>query len=114
MGNYPRKPPRLDRGLIWLRRNQGPEGNWGTNNLGLVGMGLLAFLADGHSPGRGPDGLAPKNALDYIVRNARPSGLLNIAMRHNDMYNHGLATFVLGQAYGMTNDSRVGPVLDRR
>ena len=29
------------------------------------------------------------------------------------MYNHGLSTFVLGQAYGMTSDPRVGPVLDR-
>ena len=29
------------------------------------------------------------------------------------MYNHGLATFVLGQAHGMTGDTRVGPVLDR-
>ena len=24
------------------------------------------------------------------------------------MYNHGLSTFVLGQAYGMTNDPRSG------
>jgi hypothetical protein len=29
------------------------------------------------------------------------------------MYNHGLATFVLGQAHGMTNDARISPVLDR-
>ena len=29
------------------------------------------------------------------------------------MYNHGLSTFVLGQAYGMTGDPRVGPALDR-
>jgi hypothetical protein len=39
--------------------------------------------------------------------------LLNISGEHNDMYNHGLSTFVLGQAYGMTSDPRVGPVLDR-
>ena len=43
----------------------------------------------------------------------RPSGLLNIAGKHHDMYNHGLSTFVLGQAYGMTGDPRVGPALDR-
>ena len=30
------------------------------------------------------------------------------------MYNHGLSAFVLGQAYGMTNDTRVGPTLDWR
>jgi hypothetical protein len=103
----------LDRGLQWLQRTQGPDGNWTTNNLGLVSMGLLAFLADGHAPGRGRYGTAEKRALDYVLRNAKPSGLLNIAGQHHDMYNHGLSTFVLGQAYGMTSDPRVGPVLDR-
>ena len=29
------------------------------------------------------------------------------------MYNHGLSTFVLGQAYGMTNDPRISSVLER-
>ena len=77
-------------------------------------MGLLAFLADGHAPGRGRYGPAGQKALAYVLRNAKThSGLLNIADRHNDMYNHGLSTFVLGQAFGMTNDPRVGPVLDR-
>ena len=103
----------LDRGLQWLQRNQGPEGNWTSRHLGLVSMGLLAFLADGHAPGRGRYGAVEKKALDYVLHNAKPSGLLNIAGDHNDMYNHGLSTFVLGQAYGMTGDPRVGPALDR-
>jgi hypothetical protein len=109
----PQSRQALNRGLQWLQRNQGPEGNWTSKNLGLVSMGLLAFLADGHAPGRGRYGLTGKKALDYVLRKAKPSGLLNIAGDHNDMYNHGLSTFVLGQAYGMTNDPRVGPVLDR-
>ena len=29
------------------------------------------------------------------------------------MYNHGLATFVLGQAHGMTNDKRISGVLEQ-
>lgn len=103
----------LDRGLQWLSRNQGDEGNWTSDNLGLVSMGLLAFLADGHAPGHGRYGPAGQKALNYILRHDRPSGLLNIAIRHNDMYNHGLSTFVLGQAYGMTDDPRVGPALDK-
>ncbi len=76
-------------------------------------MGLLAFLSDGHAPSRGRYGATGQHALDYVLRNAKRSGLLNIAGSHHDMYNHGLSTFVLGQAYGMTNDSRVGPALDR-
>jgi hypothetical protein len=103
----------LAHGLQWLARNQGAQGNWESNDLGLVGMGALAFMAAGHLPGRGHYGDTVQRALDYVIRNQQPSGLLNIAGSQRDMYNHGLSTFVLGQAYGMTGDARVGGVLDR-
>ncbi|MBW3540313.1 MAG: terpene cyclase/mutase family protein [Planctomycetes bacterium] len=103
----------IERGLEWLARNQGPDGNWESNDLGLVSMGTLAFLAAGHMPGRGRYGDVVEKSLDYVVRNSKPSGLLNISNGQRDMYNHGLATFVLGQAYGMTADPRVGKTLDR-
>jgi hypothetical protein len=103
----------LDAGLAWLARNQGPEGNWESNDLGLVSMGALAFLSAGHLPGRGRHGDVVKRALDNVLRNAKPSGLLNIADGQRDMYNHGLSAFVLGQAHGMVDDSRLSGVLDR-
>jgi hypothetical protein len=109
----PESDAAVDRGLRWLAANQGREGNWGSNDLGLVSMGALAFLAAGHMPDIGEYGEPCRKALDYVVANAKPSGLLNIAGAQRDMYNHGLATFVLGQAYGMTGDARVGKALDR-
>ncbi len=103
----------LERGLEWLARNQGPQGNWESEDLGLVSMGVLAFLSAGHMPGRGEYGDTVDRALEYVIRNAKPSGMLNIADSHRDMYNHGLSTFVLGQAHGMTDDPQIGRVLDR-
>lgn len=105
----------LERGLRWLQQNQGAEGNWTSNDLGLVSLGALAFMAAGHSPGRGHYGETVQRALDYVMDNAKPSGLLNIADAQRDMYNHGLAAFVLGQAHGMTTsrDPRLNKVLDR-
>jgi len=105
----------LQRGLEWLEKNQGPEGNWTSNDVGLVSMGALAFMAAGHAPGRGKYGKTVQRALDYVMNNAKPSGLLNISNQQHDMYNHGLATFVLGQAHGMTTgrDRRLNSVLDR-
>ncbi|MHC4875473.1 MAG: squalene--hopene cyclase [Planctomycetota bacterium] len=103
----------LRRGVDWLARNLGPQGNWESNDLGLVGLGVLAFLANGHLPGRGRYGAVVERALDYVLRNAQASGLLNIADPQRDMYNHGLATFVLGQAHGMTNDRRISRVLEQ-
>ncbi len=105
----------LERGLRWLAANQGDEGNWQSNDLGLVGMGALAFMAAGHAPGRGEYGEELQRALDYVVNHSRSNGLLNIADKQRDMYNHGLATFVLGQAHGMTTtqDKRLIKVLDQ-
>jgi len=105
----------LERGLEWLARNQGTEGNWTSNDLGLVSLGGLAFLADGHAPGRGPHGQTVSRALDYVMNQAKPSGLLNTSHQQRDMYNHGLATFVLAQIHGMTTtrDRRLHQVLDR-
>jgi hypothetical protein len=111
----PESEQALRRGLGWLERSQGREGNWTSNDLGLVSMGALAFLAAGEMPGRGPHGEALQKALDYVLTQAqkKKSGLLNISDAQRDMYNHGLSTFVLGQAYGMTSDPRIGPTLDR-
>ncbi len=105
----------LHRGLDWLAANQGPDGNWQSNDLGLVSMGALAFMSAGYAPGRGKYGKHVQRALDYVVNNAKPSGKLNISHAQRDMYNHGLATFVLGQAHGMTTrpDKRLNTVLDR-
>jgi hypothetical protein len=110
----PQSEVALDQGLDWLARNQGPEGNWGSNDLGLVSMGALAFMAAGHSPGRGKYGRELEKSLEFVVSRAKPSGLLNISDAQRDMYNHGLSTFVLGQAHGMTTskDRKLNRVLD--
>jgi len=98
-------------GLEWLARNQGKEGNWGSHDLGLVSVGALAFLSAGHSPETGKYKENVRRALDYVLSNAKSSGLLNISGKQRDMYNHGLSTFVLTQAYGLSNDKRVGRAL---
>ena len=104
----------LERGLGWLAKNQGVDGSWGTSDLGLVSMGALAFMSAGHAPGRGKYGRELDQALEFIISRSRPSGLLNISDAQRDMYNHGLATFVLGQAHGMatSRDQKLNKVLD--
>ena len=103
----------VDRGLVWLSRNQGSAGNWKSTDIGLVALGAMAFLSAGHAPGRSVYGDNVQRAMDYILANAKPSGLLNASSERRDMYNHGLAVFALTQAYGTVSDRRLGPVLDR-
>src|SRR5277367_999442 len=68
----PESEAALKRGLAWLAANQGPEGNWDSNDLGLVSMGALAFLAAGHTPGIGNYGQTVDRALYYVLKNAKP------------------------------------------
>ncbi len=103
----------VELGLEWLARNQGANGNWESNDLGLVALGALAFLSAGHAPDRGEYGDNVRRALDYVISSAKPSGLINVSEPGRDMYNHGLAVFVLTQAYGSTNDRRLAETLDR-
>ena len=70
----PESDAALRRGLAWLARNQGPEGNWESNDLGLVSMGALAFLAAGHTPGVGQYGKNVDRALNYVLKGAKPLG----------------------------------------
>lgn len=111
----PQSEEALRLGLQWLAANQTDEGNWTSNDLGLVSLGALAFMAAGHAPGRGEHGEVIDRALNYVVRNAKPSGLLNASHSQRDMYNHGLATFALGQIHGMTTsvDPQLYNTLDR-
>jgi hypothetical protein len=110
----PESEAALERGLEWLAANQGARGNWESEDLGLVSMGALAFMAAGNAPGRGKYGKETAKALNFIIENAQQSGLLNAAEKRRDMYNHGLAAFVLGQAQGMTsgNDPKLNRTLD--
>ena len=109
----PESDAAVDAGLRWLAANQGEAGNWECNDLGLVALGVLAFLSAGHAPDRGRYGVNVSRALDHLVNSSRPSGLINVASEGRDMYNHGLAVFVLTQAYGVTGNSRLGRTLDK-
>ncbi len=110
----PRSQQALGQGLEWLAKNQGPDGNWGCHDQGLVSLGAMAFMAAGYAPGRGQYGIEVQRSLDCVIDNAKPSGLLNVSNAQRDMYNHGLSTLVLGQAYGMSTrvDQRFTATLD--
>lgn len=64
----PESEAALQKGLAWLARNQGTEGNWESEDLGLVGLGGLSFLAAGHLPQRGRYGDTVDRAFKYVLK----------------------------------------------
>ena len=101
----------VQRGLEYLAASQNADGSWGANNLGrhvgITGLACLAFMADGHTPGRGEYGRVIDRGLAFVLEHASESGLIAADTSHGPMYGHGFAAMFLGEVYGMSEDPRI-------
>jgi hypothetical protein len=72
-------------------------------------MSVLAFLGRGDDPEFGTYRKPIQAALKYVLeRQDEKTGYIGTSM-----YNHGFATLALAEIYGMYNDSRIGPALQK-
>lgn len=105
----------IDRGLARLAALQSADGSFGEARsgqaMGVTSLAMLAFLAEGHLPSRGKYGAQVQKGLDYILKNAQPTGLIAGEVSQGPMYGHGYAMLFLGEVYGMTGDKRVREAL---
>ncbi|HEY2411412.1 MAG TPA: prenyltransferase/squalene oxidase repeat-containing protein [Pirellulaceae bacterium] len=114
--------------LAWISRHQSKDGSWnimhtanckegGCSGPGrydsptaATALGLLPFLAAGQThDSKGPYQQHIKKGVDWLIKNQKKNGDTCVGNdTHNTMYSHGLATIALCEAYGMTQDPRVG------
>src|SRR5262245_11598353 len=114
--------------LNWLARHQGRDGSWSIqhtqnckeggcsepgryeSSTAATAMGLLPFLAAGQThESKCPYQKNIQQGINWLIKNQKRTGDLHVgADLHPQMYSHGLATIALCEAYGMTQDSRVG------
>ncbi len=104
--------------LRWLASRQRPDGRWigpalrteqgGTfsYSVGLTGLSLLSFLAEGHTPTSGEHAATVRRGLDFLVSEQKISGLIGTD-QGNYMYNHSIAALALLEAAMMTRDEAV-------
>ncbi len=101
----------VTRGLAYLRKVQKADGSFGTSrygkHVGITSLCCLAFMADGHLPGRGKYGDVVERGMKFVLDHAQETGLIAANTSHGPMYGHGFATLFLGEVYGMTRDRRV-------
>ena len=103
----PESEAAIARGLQYLRDTQNPNGSWNSHygeNMGITALALMAFIATGHVPGQGEYADTLDRGLDFVMAHAMPSGLIHNRQgaSHGPMYEHGLATLLLAEVYGMT------------
>lgn len=116
----PREPmdEAIDRGLLFLRAQQQPDGGWGTHGGGGFGGGrhntdpavtalaVMAFLSAGHVPGEGRHGAAIERGVKYVIGYQTNKGLFSPPIGNGEMYYHGICTLMLAEVVGMTAGGR--------
>jgi hypothetical protein len=96
----------IARGLEALAAMQGDDGSFGGqrfgSNAGITALSCLAFMSDGHVPGRGQYARSVERGLEFVLNVTNETGLVAADTSHGPMYGHGFATLFLGEVYGMT------------
>jgi len=99
----------IDRGLEFLAGKQQPNGMYPCNlsrSTAITSLATMAFLARGHVPGQGPYGATVNRSIDFLLASQRESGLLSLNSGGTPMYDHGISTMMLCEAYGMVDPPR--------
>jgi hypothetical protein len=102
-------PPRLDasisRGLLFLAKQQNPDGSFdgGAPSVAATGLCVLAYLSAGNAPDVGKYGLSLRSSTDWLLTKQAPDGYFGEGDR--GMYTHAIATLALTQVYGVEPDA---------
>ena len=108
-------PPKVresvDKAIAWLADHQHPDGTFPqgatAGTTAVPSLVVMAFLARGHVPDQGPYGQTLNRSIDYVLDSQQEDGLLSRAHGGNYvMYEHGIATVMLSEVYGMVDDAR--------
>ncbi len=115
----PQTQAAIDRALTWLAGRQNDDGSFGgsgySRNVAVVSLAGMAFLSGGHTPGRGEFGQHLNRCVNYISAAEDDSGFICDAAyaSHGPMYDHGFATLLLAEIYGMSADTQIREKLAR-
>lgn len=120
-GGNGRSEAAVARGLKWMSLHQSADGHWsldGYNQAGKcncggmgqkhdvagVAFGLLPFLGAGETHKKGAYSKNVDKGIAYLLSKQNSEGSFS-----NFMYEHGLATIAICEAYALTSDARLKP-----
>lgn len=111
-GVTPEVQTAVERGLEWLRREQGQDGSWrdggesGVYPVAMTGLAGMALVGSGSTPTRGKHWRQVRRSMDYLTKVADPQrGLIHEeGGEASSMHGHGFAMLYLASVYGMEED----------
>ncbi len=122
--------------LQWLVQSQSPDGRWDASRFGaghemavqgqnrggagadadsgISALALLALMGAGHTPVAGDYQSNVTKGLEFLMRGQSADGhLASETSLYARMYCHSMATFALAEAFALTSDKRLEPVVGR-
>ena len=119
--------------LLWLKKHQDDDGKWSaaefmkhdvegapcdgpgnpTNDIGVTGLALLAFLGDGHTMRQGLYKDVVRKAVLYLKEQQAEDGLFGMKTSHDFIYSHVIATLAMCEAYGLSEVKALKPIAQK-
>jgi hypothetical protein len=104
----PRVRKVVDEGLEWLAYHQHQLGHWtaqGRYPTAMTSLAGLALLSEGSTATQGKYAENIRRAVDYVVRQSRPNGLIGDPVNDDRYtYGHGFSMLFLSQVLGDEED----------
>lgn len=99
----------IGKSLNYLKSHQNPDGSWGeAYKCAMSGLSVLAYMGHCERPGSGEFGESVSKGIDYLVQlgTARKGKTFT-----SSVYEHAIAVYALGEAYILTKDQKLAPIL---
>ena len=110
-GGSPECEEAILKGLRWLKTQQKEDGSFGEEfPAAMTGLALLSFMGHCERPTSKEFGPCVRKAIDYLLTLNGSGGLLAVARGNPAAYEHGIATYALGEAYILTREPKVAEV----
>lgn len=106
----PRTERAIDRGLRSLAASQQADGSWGGGyKAANTSVALMAFMLKGYFPDKGEHGKTLDKAVGYLLKRIKDGG----GYVGGNMYEHGLTTLALSEAWGMSRRTDIRDALKK-
>ncbi|MCE9612485.1 MAG: terpene cyclase/mutase family protein [Chthoniobacter sp.] len=113
-GGSPQCEEAIIKGLRWLKTQQNADGSFGQQfSVGMTGLALLSFMGHCERPSSKEFGPCVRKAIDFLVTTAGSGATISRGGGNSTSYEHGIATYALGEAYILTKEQKIAEVLKK-
>jgi len=109
----------VNKALEWLKNNQQTDGSWKDNPEAMTGLAILTFLANGETPSSEKYGATVEKGIKFLVSMQEKYGDGKFSDwtpggegGQPNSYAHGIATYAISEAYGLTRIPSLRPVME--